>query len=138
MSLKAGSLKSNNPQIAATTKESNQILASIDDSLKNAHEEGRHAIIYSCPINFSVPFMSNKDAQRMIYYKILTSLKERGFNVEIEIHKTETLFRVSWLSKEEIDEIEMQDDVLKKHIKKDLKNVLIRDSINDPSNQNRR
>lgn len=128
MSIKADSLKSNESQKKAIQKELNAILGHIDDQLKVAHDQGKHAVSESLPITFSIPYMRNKDAQRIIYYKVLTSLLERGFNAEFEAKKDVTVFYITWLSKEELDEIEVQNCVLAKHTKKDFSKLKLDDS----------
>lgn len=125
MSLKANALKSNESQKKAIAKEVNSILAHMDDELKICHEQGRHAIIISVPITFSIPYMSNTNAQRTIYYKILNSLLERGFNVKIELKKDASLFHVTWLSDEELTDLKLQTEVLARHTKKDLSKTVI-------------
>lgn len=115
MSLKASSLKKNNAQIKAIGSELVHILNKIDDDLKIAHDDGRKSAVVSVPINFSIPYMKNSDAQRIIYYKILRSLLDRGFHPRIELKKTATVFNVSWLSDEEKDEIKVQNTLLAKY-----------------------
>lgn len=123
MSLRANVLKSNESQKKSISKEVKAILGQIDDELKAAHECGRHEIGISVPITFSIPYMSNADAQRIIYYKILASLLEREFNVEIDLRKNATFFQVTWLSNDELAEVELQNTLLAKHTKKDLSKI---------------
>ena len=127
MSIKASTLKSNESQKKAFAKEINAILGRIDDELKVGHEQGKHRILASLPITFSIPYMSNTDAQRIIYYKVLSSLIEREFNVEIELRKNSTVFDITWLSEDEFKETELQNAVLAKHTKKDLSKINLKD-----------
>lgn len=115
MSLKANSLKSNESQRKAVAKEVNAILGHLDDELKVAHEQGKHKVSITVPITFSIPYMANKDAQRMIYYKVLTSLIDREFNVTIQLEDDATVFHVKWLSDEEEKDIDLQNALLAKH-----------------------
>lgn len=115
MSLKASVLKSNDSQRKALAKEIRSILGSIDDELKAAHERGEHSISTTVPITFSIPYMSNKDAQREIYYGILQSLKEREFNVTVHLGNDKTIFNIKWLSTEEEAEMELKHAELAKH-----------------------
>ena len=123
MSLKASALKKNESQNKTITKETTSILRQIDDELKVAHESGKHGCSIAVPINFSVPFMKNRDAQRVVYYKILSSLIERKFNPKIELRKNSTVFHVSWLSDEEQEEINLQNLLLAKHTIKDVTKI---------------
>lgn len=117
MSLKANSLKSNEGQKRAIMKEVGTILASIDDEINISRErrDPRHSIGIRVPITFDIPYMSNKDAQRSIYYKILTSLLERDFIVKIQLEDNESIFHVTWLSEDDEKEIELQNALIAKH-----------------------
>jgi hypothetical protein len=115
MSIKANILKSSDAQKKAIAKEVTLILAHLDDELKIAHEQGKHFVAASVPITFSIPYMSNTDAQRIIYYKVLTSLLDREFNVKVQLEDTATIFHVRWLSDDEEKDIELQHSLLAKH-----------------------
>ena len=115
--LKASSLKKNEQQLSALSRELKNILARIDDELKVAHEQGKHSVNVSVPITFSIPHMKNSDAQRHIYYNILLSLLNRGFHPTFETTKDATCFHVTWLSKEEQNDIELQSITLAKYTK---------------------
>lgn len=125
MSLKASSLKSNEAQKKAINREISNILASMDESIKTAHEQGRHDVQTSLPIQFSVAYMSNKDAQRFIYYRILKSLLEREFMVEIDMNINSTIFYITWISKDEKEDLELQTSVLAQHTRKSQPNTTI-------------
>ena len=121
MSLKASALKNNEAQKKAVSKELNAILARMDDEIKVAHENGNHRVAVALPITFSIPYMKNADAQRTIYYHILTSLIERDFKtIEIELKQNATIFHISWLSPEELNQISLQSMLLAKYKKKEL------------------
>ena len=120
MSLKAESLKKNDAQRKAIKREINQILRTMDDELKVAHESGKYKAHIKVPINFAIPFMTNKAAQRHIYSEILKSLISRGFHPNFETGNTYTVFWVSWLSDEEKKEIDMRNALLAKYTKKSI------------------
>jgi hypothetical protein len=123
MSLKANTLKSNESQNKSIMSEVNSIISNIDDELKVAHEQGRHKASITVPITFSIPYMQNKDAQRTIYYKILTSLLDRDFHVTIQMEEKATIFHVKWLSDEEEKDIDLQNTLLAKHTVSRSKNT---------------
>lgn len=123
MSLKASALKSNDSQKKAIAREVVNILARIDDELKVAHEQGKHSISTFLPITFSVPYMANKDAQRIVYFKILDSLILREYNVEIELKKDATVYHITWLTRDEKEEIDVQNLLLAKHTKKEISKI---------------
>lgn len=117
MSLKASSLKSNESQKRAIMKEVTSILGQMDDEINLSRErrDPRHSIGIRVPITFDIPYMSNKDAQRNVYYKILTSLLEREFIVKIQLEENESIFHVTWLSEDDEKEIELQNALIAKH-----------------------
>ncbi len=117
--LKASSLKINELQKKAIQREVNALLPQIDDELKMAHEQGKHREVQiNLPITFAIAYMANKDSQRIIYYEVLKSLVERGFEVEIDLKPQSTIFNVRWLTDDEITAITMQNAILAKHQKK--------------------
>jgi hypothetical protein len=123
MSLKASVLKSNENQKKAIAKDTQAILAQIDDELKAAHEQGRHTASVSVPTIFSIPYMSNADTQRIVYYKILISLIDRGYTVDITLGKDSSVFNVTWLNEDEMKEIAEQNTLLAKYTKKTGKDI---------------
>lgn len=118
--LKATQLKENKAQKILVKNEIRNILAYIDDELRNAHDSGKHNIVLTLPINFSIAYMDNKTAQRKIYYGVLTSLIERGFEPKIELQTEKTLLFIKWFSDEELEEISLQHTLLAKYTIKDL------------------
>ena len=70
MSLKASQLKTNETQKKAITKEVTPILARFDEELLEARKQGMRGVALTAPITFSIPYMSNAEAQRSIYYTI--------------------------------------------------------------------
>jgi peptide subunit release factor RF-3 len=67
--------------------------------------------------------MSNTDAQRIIYYKVLTSLLDREFNVKVQLEDTSSIFHIRWLSDDEEKDIELQHSLLAKHTINKRKNL---------------
>jgi hypothetical protein len=123
MSLTADSLKNNEVQKRAVSREVKMVLAQIDDELKVAHSSGKHHAIVPAPITFSVPYMTGADSQRCIYFKILSDLIRRGFTVKINMKKDSTLFIVSWLSDDERKNLAEQNAIIAKYTVKDMKTV---------------
>lgn len=108
MSLKAQTLKSADIQIEAVNREVADILARMDDEIKIEYEAGKHVAHCSVPIHFSIPYMTNSDAQRHVYVRIVRDLKKRGFDVKIRLGDPTVLFVISWLSDAEHREIDEQ------------------------------
>ena len=114
MSIKADVLKLNPNKLKAIAKEVNNILARIDDEIKSAYDRDECKVNVTVPITFKIPYMSNKNAQRAIYHKILESLLDRGFIVKITLTVTQSVFHITWLSDDEQKEIELQNTLLAK------------------------
>jgi len=123
MSLKASALKNNDAKKKAINKELKGILAHIDDELKIAHDQGKHEIVVSVPITFSIPYMSNTEAQRIIYYNIISSLLDREFIPSIELKNNATLIHITWLTNEERHEIHVQNALLAKYTKRNIPDI---------------
>ena len=115
MSVKANSLKNNSSKNKLIQKEITSILGSIDDEIKISYDKDDYSVNVSVPITFSIPYMSNKNAQRVIYSKILESLISRDFNVKIHLSDDKTIFNITWLSDEEKKDIEYQNILLAKY-----------------------
>jgi len=123
MSLKAETLKHNKEHRLAINKEIKSILGYIDDELIKAHESGKHEIDLTLPINFSIPYMSNKIAQRKIYYAVLVSLIDRKFIPKLILKKESTILNIRWLSDEEIEEISLQNALIAKYSEVNYSNL---------------
>ncbi len=115
MSLRADLLKTNVNKMKAVMKEVNSILGHIDESIKNAYDQDCNKVIVSVPITFSIAYMSNKNAQRIVYFKILESLISRNYDVKIFLDKDKTCFIIKWVSDEEERDIQLQNVLLAKH-----------------------
>ncbi len=115
MSIKAEVLKLNPNKIKAIAREVSNILAQIDDEIKSAYDRDECKVNVSVPITISIPYMSNKNAQRAVYYKILESLIDRGFIVKVSLSKDQSVFHITWLSDDEQKEINLQNALLAKY-----------------------
>ena len=73
-------------------------LASIDDRLlRHERSWGRNIVKFSLPVNFVLPGLQKKDAQRIVYAAILRSLLDRGFEVKLTLDEAQhnTLY-IAW------------------------------------------
>ncbi len=79
----------------------------IDEKLQRADRAwGRNVVPANLPLNFGLAGLGKKESQRIVYAEIIRSLKDRGFEVNILIEKTQTVLYVAWvtdLNQEEID-----------------------------------
>jgi hypothetical protein len=124
--LNANDLKNNDAQKKLINKEVKEILSYIDEELKKAYDIGKHKIVVNLPMIFSIPNMPNKDAQRIIYYEILTSLLDRNFLVQTNLSADSTKYEITWLSESEYNELELQNLLLAKHAKKEVANLKLK------------
>ncbi len=114
MSLRADVLKINPNKNKVVMKEVTAILGRIDEEIKAAYDRDECKVNVSVPITFAIPYMSNKNAQRAVYYKLLESLMDRGFIVKIFLANDQTVFYITWLSEDEQKDREMQNALLAK------------------------
>ncbi len=114
MSLRADILKTNPNKLKSVMKEVSAILGRIDDEIKAAYDRDENKVSVSVPITFAIPYMSNKNAQRAVYYKLLESLMDRGFIVKIFLSNDQTVFYITWLSEDEQKDIDAQNTLLAK------------------------
>lgn len=131
MSLTANALKQNPNQKRAIESEVKAILTRVDDELKNAHSMGRHETVCTLPINISIPYMNNADSQRIVYFKVINSLVERGFHPSIELESERTLLFITWLSTDERKDIKYQSDILAKYTRKKIRDIDLSKYVND-------
>lgn len=112
MSVKAADLKINKQQVAQLDREASAILSRLDDEIKNAFDEGKNALNTTIPSIFNISNMQNSDAQRAIYFRVLRSLKDRGFIVQIDISVDAIPIYIEWLTTNEQREIQDQLDLI--------------------------
>jgi hypothetical protein len=123
MSLKAEQLRHNKAQKVQVRVQTKAILGYVDEELRKAHDSGKADVSMTLPINFSIPFMRNNDAQRKIYSKILESLIERDFIPKLRLRKDSTLLTIRWWSDEELHDMDVQNTLIAKYSEKSYGNV---------------
>jgi len=113
--ISASELGINDVQRKHINKIVNDLKFDIFDEIREGYENGLHTVKSALPINFSINNMKNKAAQRVIYYKLLRILLDRGFDVKIDLKKDTTFFIISWFSQEELEEQQEQSALLAKY-----------------------
>ena len=98
--------------IAEYTKE---ILLQLNTLIDNAYDSGLTNIEYKLPINFKSvdDTVSNTEIQTSIYFKVVTELEEKNYDVSLKFAKTFTLMKVSWAVKADYREVEQMKAKLK-------------------------
>ena len=93
----------------------NDILNTIEDEIFKAAEIHQlTSIKIELPTVFTVAGISNKDAQLQIYYSLIESLEESGYETKIEF-KNRVYIHLSWKKKEDNKSKEFMDKFIKKH-----------------------
>lgn len=118
MSIKASTLRKSQIQERQINEYVKELLYSIDDEIKRAHNEGKKSCLTTIPIVFDIQNMSNTDAQRSIWARVIIDLKERGFRIHINPQKKECRLRITWLTEEDELLLEQEHQILVKHINK--------------------
>ena len=91
--------------IAEYTKE---ILLQLNTLITNAYDSGLTRIEYKLPINFKRidETVSNQEIQTSIYFKVVTELEKKDYDVQLKFAKSFTLLQVSWAVKADTSEVE--------------------------------
>ena len=111
----ANNLRNNNLQRRSLTEAAVDIIRRINQELILAHREGRHDIITTMPIVFSIPNMSNTDSQRYIYASVIDELINKGYRIWISPDKDTCKIKVTWMSDTDEAEIKYQIQLIAKH-----------------------
>ncbi len=113
----ANNLRHNNVQKRQIREYLVDILKRIDEELKTAHQEGRHELITELPIIFGISHMSEKSAQREIWFKVIEYLKNKNYQVVIQPRDDTCLLKLTWFSQKDIAEIKHKITVIDMHTK---------------------
>lgn len=109
----AHSMKSNSNQKRQINEYVNQIIIGINKELKDARLNGSYYIITELPIIFDITHMSNSNAQRTIYSRVIELLKSKNFNVRINHTSNSCLLKITWFTQSEENEIQKQLKLIK-------------------------
>jgi hypothetical protein len=109
----AHAMKSNSNQKRQIMEYINEIIIGINKELKEARLNGAYYIITELPIIFDINHMSNANAQRTIYSKIIEILRGKNFTVRINHTNNSCLLKISWFTVSEENEIQKQLQLIK-------------------------
>ena len=104
----AHTLKNNNLQKRNIRETTTGIMKRINEELIIAHREGKHHIITTIPITFSIANMSNKDSQRVVWAAIIDELINKKYRVWINPSKNECRIKITWMSPEDESVVKYQ------------------------------
>lgn len=111
--------KSNNVRIRT---EIDNLCRSVDDSILRAHSNGYSEINYELPFHFMIPNLQLKDAQLIIYSRLIEEYERRGFRVILYSPKEDdenqiSILRIQWVNILSESEKERMNKIIKDHIK---------------------
>ena len=111
LKLKAHDLKYSKAQISDIEACVKNILASIDDSIEEAHNNGQVNVEVSLPFAFDVTNMNQLDSRKKIYSLIVEDLTspQRGFMVRLYMKPDSSRIFITWMTEE--------DELLREHEK---------------------
>ena len=116
--INAENLRNNNVQKRNLKEVITDIVRGINSELIVAHREGKHHIITNIPITFNIPNMTNKNSQRYIWASIIEEIKNKGYRVWINPTSDNCKLKITWLNSTDESEINLQNDLITKHLEK--------------------
>jgi hypothetical protein len=109
--LKANDLKYSKLQVSEIETSVASILAMVDDSIEEAHNNGQISVEVPLPFAFDVPNMNRLDAKKKIYSLVVEDLTspQRGFLVRLFMKPEDSKVFITWMTEE--------DELLREHEK---------------------
>lgn len=101
-------LKKNSLYKVTISEYTKEILLQLNTMITDAYDAGLTHIEYKLPINFKRvdDTVSNQEIQTSIYFKVVSELEKKDYDVRLKFAKTFTLLKVSWAVKADTSEIE--------------------------------
>jgi len=111
--VQAKDLKYNKFQLIKIDRHIRDILATIEDDIKDAHDSGKIYIKYSLPHAFSIENLTSGEARRKIHSYIISDIAYRDFVVQYIKTNQKYYLIIAWVTKEEKFKKEAEIEVLK-------------------------
>lgn len=74
-----------------------EILGRFENEILTASKEGNTSVNVDVPVNFAAGGISNKNAQIIIYYRLINELEEKDFDVKIQTFSGQRCtFQIKW------------------------------------------
>lgn len=107
-------LKKNSLYKVTISEYTKEILLQLNTLITDSYDAGLTRIEYKLPINFKQvdDSVSNEEIQTSIYFKVVTELEKKDYDVRLKFHKSYTLLKVSWAVKAGSDEVKQMQSKL--------------------------
>ena len=89
-----------------------EILETIDEDIRKAYKNEQRSVSVPVPTLFNFPDVTNAEAQREIYYRILVSLLDRHFDAKIKLGTSATVIHIKWRTDEEQNDIDIKNNLI--------------------------
>lgn len=109
----AKDLKHNKHQLMKIDRNIREILSTIDDEIKDAHDAGKINIKYPIPYAFNIENLKSNEARRRIHSHIISDLASRGFIVYYTKEMKKYYLLITWITEAEKYKKEAEIDILK-------------------------
>ena len=106
-------LKYNKSQLMNIDRHIRDILSTIDDEIKNAHDSGKIQIKYSLPYAFDVDNLTSGESRRRIHSNIISDIASRGFSIHYTKVNQKYYLLITWVTQEEKNKKEYEIEILK-------------------------
>jgi hypothetical protein len=88
------------------------IIRMLNTKILENHEQGIRYLETTIPHTFPIAGMGKNDAQREIFYAILTNLLKRKFRIQITLQEKNAKVILAWFGSKDIARIEQQKAIL--------------------------
>lgn len=97
-----------------------ELISMVEAKLRDGDRTfGRNVVSIDLSTEFGIPGMSMKDQQLFVYSKLISHLKDSGFEVCIELNQTGTTLHVAFTINFNDEQVKAMYGVIKKHIAAD-------------------
>jgi hypothetical protein len=96
-------------------QEVKKILKYIQGCILDAGKKGETFVIVTVPVNFDIPNITNKEAQTVIYYKIIEECLDKGFRVKISMDVSVVTYCIYWYAENSDRDLGKMREVIAKH-----------------------
>lgn len=111
----ANALRNSNVQKKHIQEIVSLLLKEINEKINIAHRDGHHYIITELQFIFDIPNMSNADAQRKIWARIINTLEMKKYRVWLKTTDNRCYLKITWFSAEDESETRTECEILESH-----------------------